>query len=44
MKQSLINEFTAILSNIPIVKNLVRKKCIAQFTLDLIKSRNVQFC
>lgn len=44
MKQSLINEFTAILSKVPIVKNLARKKFIAQFTLGLIKSRNVQFC
>ena len=44
MKQSLIAEVTEILSKVPIVKNLARKKFISQFTLGLIQSRNVQFC
>ena len=44
MKQSLNAEVTEILSEVPIVKNLARKKFISQFTLGLIQSRNVQFC
>ena len=44
MKQSLTAEVTEILSKVPIVKNLARKKFISQFTLGLIQSRNVQFC
>lgn len=44
MKQSLIDEITTVLQNVPIVANLARKKFIAQFTIGLIKSRNVQFC
>lgn len=44
MKQSLINEITTVLQKVPIVANLARKKFIAQFTIGLIKSRNVQFC
>lgn len=44
MKQSLTAEVTEILSNVPIVKNLARKKFISQFVLGLIQSRNVQFC
>ena len=43
-RQSLITEVTEILSKVPIVKNLARKKFISQFTLGLIQSRNVQFC
>ena len=44
MKQSLIDEITTVLQNVPIVTNLARKKFIAQFTIGLIKSRNIQFC
>lgn len=44
MKQSLMAEVTEILSKAPIVQNLARKKFIAQFTVGLIKSKNVQFC
>lgn len=44
MKQSLINEITTVLQNVPIVANLARKKFVAQFTIGLIKSRNIQFC
>jgi hypothetical protein len=44
VKQSLIDEITTVLQNVPIVANLARKKFIAQFTIGLIKSRNVQFC
>ena len=44
MKQSLTAEVTEILSKVPIVKNLARKKFMSQFTLGLIQSRNVQFC
>lgn len=44
MKTSLMSEITKILSKVPIVQNLARQKFIAQFTLSLIKSRNVQFC
>ena len=44
MKQSLIDEITTVLQKVPIVANLARKKFIAQFTIGLIKSRNVQFC
>ena len=49
MKQSLNAEVTEILSEVPIVKNLARKKFISQFTLGLIQigppsGRNVQFC
>lgn len=43
-RQSLTAEVTEILSKVPIVKNLARKKFISQFTLGLIQSRNVQFC
>ncbi len=47
--QSLSDQVTRILSKVPIVQNLARKKFIAQFTLGLIKTgppggRNVQFC
>lgn len=44
MKQSLIDEITKVLHNVPIVANLARKKFIAHFVVGLIKSRNVQFC
>ena len=44
MKQSLEAKITSLLSNIPIVKNLARKKFIGKFVVGLIKSRNVQFC
>ena len=44
MKQSLSDQITKILSKAPVVKNLARKKFIAQFTLGVVKSRNVQFC
>jgi hypothetical protein len=44
MKQSLTAEVTEILSKVPIVKNLARKKFISQFVFGLIQSRNVQFC
>lgn len=44
MKTSLMAEVTKILSKAPIVQNLARKKFIAQFTIGVIKSRNVQFC
>ena len=48
-RQSLIAEVTEILSKVPIVKNLARKKFVSQFTLGLIQigspsGRNVQFC
>ena len=43
MEPSLSDQITKILSKAPIVKNLARKKFIAQFTLGVIKSRNVQF-
>lgn len=44
MKQSLIDQISKCLGEVPIVKNLSRKKFICQFVLGLIKSRNVQFC
>ena len=44
MKQSLINEITHVLQNVPIVTNLARKKFVSQFVIGLIKSRKVQFC
>ena len=44
MKQSLTAEVAEILSKVPIVKNLARKKLISKFILGLVKSRNVQFC
>lgn len=44
MKQSLIDEITTVLQNVPVVTNLARKKFIAQFTVGIIKSRNIQFC
>jgi hypothetical protein len=44
MNQKLTDEITSVLSKVPIVKNLSRKKFIAMFILSLIKSRNVQFC
>lgn len=44
MKQSLINEITDVLQNVPIVTNLARKKFVSQFVVGLIKSRNIQFC
>lgn len=44
MKQSLVDEITNVLQKVPIVANLARKKFVAQFTIGLIKSRNVQFC
>jgi hypothetical protein len=44
MKQSLSAEVTEIMSKVPIVKNLARKKFIGKFVVGLIKSRNVQFC
>lgn len=43
MKQSFVNEITKILGQVPIVKNLARKKFISQFVIGLIKSGNVQF-
>jgi hypothetical protein len=43
MKQSLVEQISKVLSEIPIVENLARKKFICQFVLGLIKSRNVQF-
>lgn len=43
MKQSLVAKITSLLSNVPIVKNLARKKFIGLFVVGLIKSRNVQF-
>lgn len=44
MNPRLESEITSVLSKIPIVKNLSRKKFIGLFILALIKSRNVQFC
>lgn len=44
MNQRLESEITSVLSKIPIVKNLSRKKFIGLFVLGVIKSRNVQFC
>lgn len=44
MNQRLESEISSVLSKIPIVKNLSRKKFIGLFVLGLIKSRNVQFC
>lgn len=43
MKQSLVEQISKVLSQIPIVQNLARKKFICQFVIGLIKSRNVQF-
>jgi hypothetical protein len=43
MKQSLVEQISKVLSEIPIVQNLARKKFICQFVIGLIKSRNVQF-
>jgi hypothetical protein len=44
MNSRLESEITGVLSKIPIVRNLSRKKFIGLFVLGLIKSRNVQFC
>jgi hypothetical protein len=44
MNQKLTDEITSVLSKVPIVENLSRKKFISLFILGLIKSRNVQFC
>jgi hypothetical protein len=44
MNQRLESEITSVLSKVPIVKNLARKKFVGLFVLGLIKSRNVQFC
>ena len=44
MNLRLASEITGVLSKIPIVRNLSRKKFIGLFVLGLIKSRNVQFC
>lgn len=44
MKPKLLDEITSVLSKVPIVENLSRKKFISMFVLGLIKSRNVQFC
>lgn len=44
MKQSLIDEITTVLQNVPIVANLARKKFVSQFIIGLIQSRKVQFC
>lgn len=44
MNPRLESEITSVLSKIPIVKNLSRKKFIGLFVLGIIKSRNVQFC
>lgn len=38
-----MTQVAEILSKASIVQNLARKKFIAQFTLGLIKSRNMQF-
>lgn len=43
IKQSLIEQISKVLTQIPIVQNLARKKFICQFVIGLIKSRNVQF-
>jgi hypothetical protein len=43
MKQRFVDEITKILGQVPIVKNLARKKFISQFVIGLIKSGNVQF-
>jgi len=43
VKQSLIDEITTVLQNVPIVANLARKKLVSQFVIALIQSRKVQF-
>jgi hypothetical protein len=43
MKQSLVEQISKVLTEIPMVQNLARKKFICQFVIGLIKSRNVQF-
>ena len=40
MNQRLESEITSVLSKIPLVKNLSRRKFIGLFVLGLIKSRN----
>ena len=44
MKQCLSAKLTTLLQQVPIVRHLSRQKFIAQFVIDLLKSRNVQFC
>lgn len=43
VKQSLIDEITTVLQDVPIVKNLARKKFVSQFVIGLIQSRKIQF-
>lgn len=44
MKQRLSAKITALLQQVPVVRNLARQRFVGQFIIGLLKSRNVQFC